>query len=138
MAERPEDFAFDKAGNERTNAQRDEAATEHTLATLMIRGADPTKYGPLIAGLANDFVKGRDDYPQDTAAAETMLELYVSPTPIGNRGPRPPRTTLATTGGDASTESTAATTLTQSTSTGAPTYHERVAASVAGDRKSVV
>jgi hypothetical protein len=54
---------LDATGNERTIEQREEVATEETLAMLMIRGADPTKYGTLIADLSNQFVKGKDEYP---------------------------------------------------------------------------
>ena len=43
---------------------------------LMIRGADPTKYGTLIADLSNQFVKGKDEYPKDMASAESLLEVY--------------------------------------------------------------
>lgn len=50
----------DDQGNLRTDQQREDIANEQTLAMLMIRGADPTKYGTLIADLSNQFVKGKD------------------------------------------------------------------------------
>jgi hypothetical protein len=48
---------FDDNHVERTLAEGEMIATEETLAMLMIRGADPTKYGTLIADLSNQFVK---------------------------------------------------------------------------------
>ena len=65
----------DADGNQRTEQEREEIAGEETLALLMIRGADPTKCGSLIADLSNQFVKNKDEYPKNMADAETMLEL---------------------------------------------------------------
>ena len=120
----------DEAGKERTAAQREEIATEETLAMLMIRGADPTKYGTLIADLSNQFVKGKDEYPKNMATAETLLELYETPVNQSSATTsRPPRsvgiTPRATT--SQSSEASALTFAQQGA-----TYAERVAASVAG------
>ena len=128
VAERMGSIALhDAAGNERTDAQREEIATEETLAVLMIRGADPTKYGTLIADLSNQFVKGKDEYPRDMASAESLLELYETPVnqPATTR-PRPPRNTVSATRAPGA-EASALTFAQQGT-----TYAERVAASVAG------
>ena len=121
--------AQDATGAERTAAQREEIATEETLAMLMIRGSDPTKYGTLIADLSNQFVKGKDEYPKDMASAESLLELYEppvnQPTAMAHRPPaaRSAGTATRATGSDAN-----ALTFAQQSAT----YAERVAASVAG------
>ena len=121
----------DAADIERTTAQREEIATEETLAMLMIRGADPTKYVTLIADFSNQFVKGKDDeYPKNMASAESMLELYE---PLVNWQPtsanRPPARSTGTTTRAASSSETSALTFAQQ---GTTKYAERVAASVAG------
>ena len=70
----------DKDGNKRTTTEREEIATEETLTMLMVRGADPAKYGTLIADLSNQFVRGKGKYPKNMASAETLLELlYETP-----------------------------------------------------------
>ena len=51
---------LDQDGVKRTELQREEISTEETLAMLMMCEADPTKYGTLVADLANQFVKGKD------------------------------------------------------------------------------
>jgi hypothetical protein len=119
---------FDATGGERTVAQREEIATEETLAMLMIRGADPTKYGTLIADLSNQFVKGKDEYPKDMASAESLLELYESPVnQTATTAHRQPARSTATTARTTGSEGNALTFAQQGVS-----YAERVAASVAG------
>lgn len=82
---------FGEDGVQRTPQQREDIATEITMATVLINGADPAKYGSLRADLRNQFVKGKDEYPRTLADAESMLELY---TPLtsqshGNRSGAP-------------------------------------------------
>lgn len=42
---------------------------------MILRGADPTKYGTLIAELSNQFIRGKDKYPMGMASAESLLKL---------------------------------------------------------------
>jgi hypothetical protein len=102
------------------------------LAMLMIRGADPTKYGSLIAeDLSNQFVKNKDEYPKNMADAETMLELYKPPInqPTNNRVGRG-HCAGATNNNNPTPEASAAT-FAQS-NTPRLSYEERVAQSVPG------
>jgi hypothetical protein len=115
--------AQDALGNVRTMVEREEIACEKTLAMLMIRGADTTKYGILIADLSNRFAMGRDEYPTDLAAAASMLTTYENPV---NRRPRNIPTPTRTSG----SPEVSAMTFAQRSS--AMTYEERAAASVPG------
>jgi hypothetical protein len=45
----------------------------------LIRGADPTRYGTLIAELSNQFALGRNDYPPDLNSAYSLLVNYRPP-----------------------------------------------------------
>ena len=49
----------DASRKEWTVAQREKIVMEKTLAMLMIKGTDPTKYGTHIVDLSNQHVKGR-------------------------------------------------------------------------------
>jgi hypothetical protein len=70
----------DASGASRTEAERKSAARDETLAMALIRGADPTRYGTLIAELSNQFALGRNDYPTDLQAAYSLLVNYCTPT----------------------------------------------------------
>ncbi len=48
----------DENGNELSVEERTKLARDRTLAVALIRGADPTRYGTLIAELANDYAAG--------------------------------------------------------------------------------
>jgi hypothetical protein len=69
----------DANGNERSAAQRAAIAHNKTLAMLMTRGADPTRYGTLIAELSNKFAMGAVNYPADMTAAASLLTNYAMP-----------------------------------------------------------
>jgi hypothetical protein len=69
----------DKDGNELSVEQRKQIARDRTLAIILIRGADRTKYGTLIADLTNQYVMGRDEYPLDLLSAQGVLVNYQSP-----------------------------------------------------------
>lgn len=73
-------------GTPRTVEERTEIARERTMACTLIRGADPSRFRPLIiCHLANQLANGMDEYPQDFEAAHSLLKSYVSP----NTGTRP-------------------------------------------------
>jgi hypothetical protein len=52
-------------GAPRTEEERRSAAQDETLVMALIRGADPTRDGPLITELSNQFAIGRNVYPTD-------------------------------------------------------------------------
>lgn len=56
-------------GTTSTDSERKAAARDQTLAVALIRGADPTRYGTLIAELANQYTMGTDRYPNDITSA---------------------------------------------------------------------
>jgi len=120
---------LDPDGVERTEVQREEIASEETLAMRMIRGADLTKYRTLVADLANQFVKGKDEYPKIMASAATMLELYESPfnQPVWAWPPRNPGASVCAA---ISAEASAMTFM--HAAGGRATYEQRVTASIAG------
>ena len=95
----------------------------------MIRGADPTKYGTLVADLANQFVKGKVKHLKNMASAATMLELYES---LFNQPVRtqPPRNPGESVGAVMLAESSVMTFV--HAGVGHATYEHRVAASIAG------
>jgi hypothetical protein len=104
-------------------------ATKETLVVLIMWwGADPSKRGPHIVDLSNQFVKGMFEYPKDMASAESLLELYKPPSTTHSmtRRQQPPR--VAGTATRAASSEASALTFTQQ----GPTHAERVAASVAG------
>jgi hypothetical protein len=67
-------------GVTRTEAKRKEIARDSTLAILLIRKADPTRYGTLIADLSNNYAMGKDEYPKDLSSAYSLLVNYKTPT----------------------------------------------------------
>lgn len=95
---------------------------------LMICGADPTKYGTLIADLSNQFVKGKDEYPKNMASAESLLELYE--TPVNQPTTSTQRSTTRSAG--MMNRTTGPDTTAQTFVQQGATHAERVAASVAG------
>ncbi|KAI2493026.1 hypothetical protein MHU86_21527 [Fragilaria crotonensis] len=54
-------------------------ARDCTLAAALIRGSDPTRYGTLVADLANQYSKGKDEYPTDITSAYSLLVNYRTP-----------------------------------------------------------
>jgi hypothetical protein len=44
-----------------------------------MRGADPTRYGTLIADLSNQYAMGIDNYPVDITSAYSLLVNYRTP-----------------------------------------------------------
>lgn len=71
--------AVGPGGEPRTEEERRSAARDETLAMALIRGADPTRYGTLLAELSNQFALGRNDYPTDLNAAYSLLVNYRTP-----------------------------------------------------------
>ena len=69
----------DASGKLRSIEERKRLAMDHTLAAAVIRGADKTRFGTLITGLANQFALGKNDYPTDATAAYGLLVNYVTP-----------------------------------------------------------
>jgi ribosomal protein L15 len=67
-------------GVTRTDAKRKDIARDSTLAILLIRRADPTKYGTLITELSNKYAMGHDEYPTDLSSAYSLLVNYKTPT----------------------------------------------------------
>jgi hypothetical protein len=67
-------------GTLRTEEEQKSAARDETLAMALIRGADPTRFGTLIAELSNQFALGRNDYPNNLNAAYSLLVNYRTPT----------------------------------------------------------
>jgi hypothetical protein len=72
--------ARDSTGNARTAAERHAASKAETLALLLLRGSDQSRYGSLLGHLANQFANGRDEYPKDIATATSLLIHYHTPT----------------------------------------------------------
>ena len=72
-----------------TEAERRQIARDCTLAAAYIRGCDPTRYGTLIADLANQYSKGKDEYPTDLTAAYSHVVNYRSPTNASTRNRNP-------------------------------------------------
>jgi hypothetical protein len=81
--------AKDEQGNLRTDDERKIIARDRTLAITLIRGADPTRYGTLIAELSNQYAMGKDEYPTDISSAYSLLVNYKTPT--NARGQDKPR-----------------------------------------------
>ena len=64
-------------------------ARDRTLATVFIQNADPTRYGTLIAKLANRYARRKDgEYPDDLMLAYSMLVNYISHTNSSRGGGR--------------------------------------------------
>ncbi|KAI2513612.1 hypothetical protein MHU86_752 [Fragilaria crotonensis] len=72
--------AIDRAGNARSIEARKDIARERTLGIALIRSADASRYGTLITDLANQYAKGKDEYPTDVVAAKSLLVMYKTPT----------------------------------------------------------
>ncbi len=70
-------------GTLRSTDERKAIARDRTLAIALIRGADITRYGTLIAGLSNQYTAGKDNYPTDITSAYSFLVNYT--TPVNNR-----------------------------------------------------
>jgi hypothetical protein len=50
-------------GTKLSVTERKAIARDRTLAIALIRGANPTRYGTLLADLSNQYAMGNDDYP---------------------------------------------------------------------------
>ncbi|KAI2502818.1 Reverse transcriptase (RNA-dependent DNA polymerase) [Fragilaria crotonensis] len=66
-------------GSVRSDKTRQEMARERTIATCLVRNADPSRYGTLITKLANQFVGQKDNYPKDITSAKSLLIMYRTP-----------------------------------------------------------
>ncbi|KAI2510045.1 Reverse transcriptase (RNA-dependent DNA polymerase) [Fragilaria crotonensis] len=73
-------------GTLRDEKTRQEMARERTIATCLIRNADPSRYGTLITDLANQYAGQKDNYPKDIVSAKSLLVMYKTPT--NATGPR--------------------------------------------------
>jgi len=69
----------DEHGTVRSTEERKNIARDRTLAIALIRGADTTRYGTLIADLSNQYAMGKDDYPTDITSAYSLLVNYKTP-----------------------------------------------------------
>ena len=67
-------------GSVRSDKTRQEMARERTIATCLIRNADPSRYGTLITDLANQYAGQKDNYPKDITSAKSLLVMYKTPT----------------------------------------------------------
>ena len=77
---------FKDDGTRYTDEERMKVARDRTLARALIRGSDPTRFGAHVAELANQFIRGKDEYPTDLASAYSLLVTYRTP---ANGTPRP-------------------------------------------------
>jgi hypothetical protein len=67
-------------GSKHSNVERAKVAHDRTLAAALIRGSDPTRYGTLDAPeLANQYSKGKDEYPTNLMSAYSLLVNYRMP-----------------------------------------------------------
>jgi hypothetical protein len=110
-------------GTKYTEEERTKIARDCTLAAALIRGSDPTRYGTLVADLANQYSKGKDEYPTDITSAYSLLVNYRTPV-NATRGNR------HNNGGAATTSS--GTTTTTSSESSAMTFAQQGAAAVPG------
>jgi hypothetical protein len=67
-------------GTKLSLAERKAIARNRTLAIALIRGANPTRYGTLLANLSNQYAMGNDDYLTDITSAYSLLVNYKTPT----------------------------------------------------------
>ena len=78
----------------RSVEDRQKLAYQRTLASALINGADPSRYGTLVTDLRNQYAKGKDEYPKDIVAAQNLLVIYKTPanalTPRNGGNPRNP------------------------------------------------
>jgi hypothetical protein len=64
----------DEDGTRYTDVERAKIAHDCTfLAAASIRSSDPTRYGALVADLANQYSKGKNTYPTDLTSAYSLL-----------------------------------------------------------------
>jgi hypothetical protein len=92
-------------GTPRSDETRQKLARERTIATCLIRNADPSRYGTLITELANQYAGQKDNCPKDIILAESLLVMYKTPVNAtgqrnGNQQRQQQRTTTVTTNGD--------------------------------------
>jgi hypothetical protein len=66
-------------GTKYTVKECERIARDRTLAAALIRGAEPTRYGTLIANLANQYSKGKDEYPTNIMSAYSLLVNDIRP-----------------------------------------------------------
>ena len=71
--------AHNANGTPHTEDERKSAARDETLAMALIRGADPSRFGTLIAELSNQYARGRNEYPTDLNSAYSLLVNYRTP-----------------------------------------------------------
>jgi hypothetical protein len=82
---------------------RKEIARDRTLAITLIRGADRTRYGTLLAELSNQYAMGKDEYPNtDLSSAYSLLVNYRTPTNARTRNVPTTASTTSTSGPEAS------------------------------------
>ena len=96
----------DEKGAARSVEERQVIARDRTLALAYIRGADPTRYGILVAELANQYALGNDNYPVDLTSAYSMLVNYTTPmnaTRAARHNPQQTTTSTSRASGDTST-----------------------------------
>jgi hypothetical protein len=61
-----------------TDEEKRKIGRDRTLGAAFIRGTDPyTRYGALVADLANQYNKGKDEYPTDITSAYSMIALTI-------------------------------------------------------------
>ncbi len=71
-------------GTTRSDAKRQAMARERTIATALIRNADPSRYGTLITDLANQYAMHKDNYPTDITSAKSLLVMYKTPANVSS------------------------------------------------------
>lgn len=86
-------------GTTRTVAERKSIAKNKTLAMAFIWGADPTRYGTLVAELSNQYAMKIDNYPNDLTSAYGLLVSYKTPSNERIITPATPTPTPPTEGG---------------------------------------
>ena len=96
---------FKQDGTPYTRTESMKIARDEILGVALIRGSDPIRYGPLVVDLANQFSKGKDEYPTDITSAYSRLVDYQGPT-----NARAPRNQQQTTGASTTTATTSAST----------------------------
>jgi len=83
----PDDDGKDAAVTARAAETRRKTSREAYLAALCIQNADRGRFGTLIAHLANQFLLGRNEYPQDLTEAQGFLHNYQTPANATRRVP---------------------------------------------------
>jgi hypothetical protein len=99
-------------------------AYDKTLAIALVTGADPAKYGILIADFSNEYAMGNDKYPSDAVSAYNLLVNYINPIHPDNTRTRSHTqgtvATVASTATNATPRTTSGITFTQSVSQSGP------------------